>query len=69
LVLFGFLLENTRLCHRKKKESEKVKGFVIYFRLYFVIATHNSKKGTVQILLMDEEGNNGYSHRRYHAIK
>jgi hypothetical protein len=33
LVLFGFLLENTRLCHRKKKESEKVKGFVIYFRL------------------------------------
>jgi hypothetical protein len=69
LVLFVFLIENKRLCHGKKKESEKVKDFVISFGLYFVIAKDNSKKGTVQILLMDEEGNNGYSHRRYHAIK
>jgi hypothetical protein len=53
----------------KKKESEKVKYFVILFRLYFIIARDNSNKRTVQILLTDEEGNNGYSHRRYHAIK
>jgi hypothetical protein len=40
---FGFLLENIRLCHGKRK-IRKGERFVISFRLYFIIAADNSKK-------------------------
>jgi hypothetical protein len=52
LVLFGYLLKNTRFVSWKKKEFEDLEYLLVSFRLYFVIVEDNLCISTMYYLLL-----------------